>query len=139
MPDETKRIEGLHGPYAGKHIDLPSADADAAISEGWARDPYAAIDPSKPQPEFNAEKYDAMLVNAEKAARKIRGEDDKKAEDRGKTKSPDRAKNTGVPMEGASRSSPASTKSDEAASSKPLGDTSSYQTRTSTSKTPSKE
>lgn len=74
MPDETKRIEATLGPYAGSHLDLPSADAEQAIADGWARDPYAAPDPNAGTPAFDQEKHDKTMVAAEKAARKLRGE-----------------------------------------------------------------
>lgn len=74
MPDATKRIRATHGPYAGQNLDVAAADADQAITDGWAIDPFAAVDPNAPPPEFNQEKHDAMLVAAQKAARKLRGE-----------------------------------------------------------------
>ena len=74
MPDETKRIQANYGPFAGQQIDLPTEDADAAIADGWASDPFAPVDPKAEPPEFNQERHDAILVAAEKAGRKIRGE-----------------------------------------------------------------
>ena len=86
MPDELKRIEALYGPYARRLIDIPEADAKQAIADGWARDPYApAADPV----EFDQEKHDAVLVAAEKAARKFRGETEvEKKEEKPKAKTP---------------------------------------------------
>ena len=87
MPDELKRIEGLYGPFARRVIDIPEADAKQAIADGWARDPFAPpVDPV----EFDQKKHDAMLVAAEKAARKIRGETEveKKTEEKPKPKPP---------------------------------------------------
>ena len=75
MPEnETKRIEGLIGPYRENQIDVPVAFADAAIADGWARDPYAPP-PDKPV-EWTQEAYDKAMVAAEKAARILRGEDE---------------------------------------------------------------
>jgi hypothetical protein len=72
---ETKRVEAIAGPWAGRQIDLPSADADQAIADGWARDPFAPpADPNAEPEEFDQEKHDTMTAAAEKAARKIRGE-----------------------------------------------------------------
>jgi len=73
---ETKRIEAVFGPLAGSLMDIPTADADAAIADGWARDPYAPP-PSADEPvkEFDAAAHDQVLAAAEAAARKIRGED----------------------------------------------------------------
>lgn len=65
----TKRIEALLGPYAGSHLDLPAGDADQAIADGWARDPYAP--PSAKPAAIDTGK---ALAAAEKAIRKLRGE-----------------------------------------------------------------
>jgi len=73
---ETKRVEALFGPFAGSQMDIATADADAAIADGWARDPFAPPpDPNEPQKEFSAEDHAKVIEAAEKAARKIRGED----------------------------------------------------------------
>ena len=74
MADETKRIEALYGPYRGQHLDLPAADADQAIKDGWARDPYA--EPSAEVQALDPEKQEKATAAAEKAARKLRGEDE---------------------------------------------------------------
>lgn len=74
---ELKRIEAMHGPYRGSVLDLPEEDANAAIADGWARDPHAPPEVStEPQEEFTQERLDEILVAAEKAARKFRGEED---------------------------------------------------------------
>lgn len=74
MPDETKMIEATAGPYAGQRLTVSKADADEAIADGWARDPFAP--PSdKPAKELTGEEHQAMIAKAEKSARKIRGED----------------------------------------------------------------
>ncbi|MDX0609391.1 hypothetical protein [Sinorhizobium medicae] len=66
----TKHVEALFGPYAGRIIALDEADAKSAISDGWARDPY---DPAAETKEVDHNKAAAA---AEKAARKLRGEDE---------------------------------------------------------------
>lgn len=76
---ETKRIEALYGPFAGGQIDIPAGDAEQAIADGWARDPYATPDPKAEPKEWTQEGHDAMIKAAEKAARKIRGEAEPKA------------------------------------------------------------
>lgn len=73
---ETKRIEATHGPYRGTQLDLPTADAEQAIKDGWARDPFAAIDPNAEPVEFDQDKHDKAEAAAEKAVRKMRGEDE---------------------------------------------------------------
>jgi hypothetical protein len=41
-------IEGIMGPYRGNRLIVSDANADAAIADHWARDPYAADDPHDP-------------------------------------------------------------------------------------------
>lgn len=69
---EEKMIEATAGPYAGQRISIPAGDADQAITDGWARDPFATPDPKAKPKEWDMEKVGAA---AEKAARKLRGED----------------------------------------------------------------
>jgi hypothetical protein len=68
---QIRRIEALFGPYRGI-IDVPADIAEQAIADGWARDPFAPP-PENPEP-FSQEKHDKMLIAAEQAARKLRGE-----------------------------------------------------------------
>lgn len=69
----TKHVEALFGPYAGHIIALEEADAKSAIADGWARDPYhQAAEPKK----IDVEK---AAKAAEKAARRLRGEEEPKA------------------------------------------------------------
>jgi hypothetical protein len=78
MADETKRIEITVGPERGGRLDVPAKIADQAIKDGWAKDPFAP--PSdEPPPEFDQDKYDKAIVAAEKAIRKLRGEEDNAA------------------------------------------------------------
>jgi hypothetical protein len=76
MPDENKRVRATLGPYAGGFLDIPAADAEAAISDGWAVDPYAPADPTAEPAEFDQDKHDKATAAAEKAARKFRGEEE---------------------------------------------------------------
>jgi hypothetical protein len=89
MPDETTLIEALFGPYAGQRLTIPSADAKAAIKDGWARDPFAQ--PSNDDPKLPSdEQRFAATEAAEKAARKLRGGEG--AEDNKAAKAPATAK-----------------------------------------------
>lgn len=75
-PSETKRIQPTHGVYANTHIDIPTADAEAAIADGWAIDPYAEVDPNpRAEPkEFSAEDHANATAAADRYTRKLRGE-----------------------------------------------------------------
>ena len=73
---ELKRVQATHGPYRGTQIDLPVADAEQAIADGWAIDPFAPVDPNAEPPEFDQDKQDKAEAAAEAAARKLRGEED---------------------------------------------------------------
>lgn len=90
MPDETKRIEALYGPYRG-FLDVPADVAAQAIKDGWARDPYAPpAAPDAPAP--TQEQIDKAIIAAEKAARKLRGEDEPKAKEKAKAKAGEETK-----------------------------------------------
>lgn len=80
MADDVKRVQPLYGPYAGQQLDMPAADADAAIADGWAIDPFA---PPAETKELSAEERDQVVEKADKAARKLRGEE-QPAQDAGK-------------------------------------------------------
>jgi hypothetical protein len=83
MADETKVIEATAGPYAGQRLTVPAADADAAIKDGWAIDPFAAVDPdAEPPPAQTEEERMKTSEAAAKAARKLRGEDDAEKADK---------------------------------------------------------
>lgn len=69
----TKRIAVTAGPYAGQNLDVDDDIADGAIADGWATDPFAPNDPDAPPVEIDREK---ALEAAEKAARKLRGEEE---------------------------------------------------------------
>lgn len=80
MSDEIKQVEVLLGPYSGQRLNMPAADADQAVSDGWARDPFAPpVEPAKgaePKPPPTDEERAATLAKADKALRKLRGETD---------------------------------------------------------------
>lgn len=76
-----KHVEALYGPYAGGIISLEDKDADKAIEDGWARDPYdpknaAPVDLSERTQTVDTEK---ATKAAEEYAAKLRGEEPKKA------------------------------------------------------------
>ncbi len=48
MADETKEVEALIGPYRGKRLTMSAADADAAINDHWAIDPFEVADDDHP-------------------------------------------------------------------------------------------
>ena len=104
-PQETKRIEALFGPLAGSIMDIPTADADAAISDGWARDPFAtpSAEDEQKQKEWSAETHEKVIEAAEKAARKIRGEEDdlKARKGSGNKKAADKSEDTNADTQAA--------------------------------------
>lgn len=87
MADETKRVEALYGPYAGTQLDLPAADAEAAIAAGWARDPFV---PPPDEAEWTQEAHEKIIEAAEKAARKLRGEDEEETDVKAKKATADK-------------------------------------------------
>ena len=134
MPEnETKRVEALYGPYAGTQIDIPAADADAAIADGWARDPFATPDPKAKPVEWTQEAHDKAMVAAEKAARKLRGEDEDVKAKKKSDKTADDAKKAEADKADAIRSNEVKNEAIQA-------DTSDrgYDTRTTTPTTPTR-
>jgi hypothetical protein len=81
MPEEPAAIQVTAGPYAGQRLTMSKADADAAIAEKWAVDPFA-LPPTKEEEEKQTKEAKPMTeeerleirAKAEKAARKLRGE-----------------------------------------------------------------
>ena len=89
MADETKRIRPIWGEFADQDIDLPAADADLAISDGWAFDPYAET-PREPPPLLTDEERLQMEELSAIAIAKARGEDHLEPQSkRGKTNKTD--------------------------------------------------
>lgn len=80
MPDETKRVRATLGEFAGREIDMPAADADQAISDGWAVDPFAPP-PETPEEPMSAEDQEKAVEASSKAIEKLRagGEPEKEA------------------------------------------------------------
>lgn len=75
--NEQKQVEVTIGDYAGRRLTMPAADADAAVAEGWAIDPHGPpLDPNaEPKPAPTEEERDDMLKKADRAIRKLRGEE----------------------------------------------------------------
>ena len=40
MADETKQVSVIMGPYRGNRLTMPTAEADQAVNDHWAVDPY---------------------------------------------------------------------------------------------------
>jgi hypothetical protein len=81
MSDESRQIEATLGPYRGQRLTVPTADADRAIADGWATDPFAP--PVEPKEQTEEERASAIEA-AEKAARKLRGEEEGEAKPKAK-------------------------------------------------------
>lgn len=104
MTDETRLVNVTHGPYAGGRLTLPKGEAESAISEGWAVDPFAEKPPrfewEGPPPEtltdeqrkqlrerdepkqLSDEERSKVIEKAEQAAKKLRGEDEESVKKR---------------------------------------------------------
>jgi hypothetical protein len=80
MADEPKTIEATLGPYAGQRLTMSAADADAAIADGWARDPFEQHDPDAQPKEMTDEERQKALDAAEKAIHKLRGDEEAEGE-----------------------------------------------------------
>lgn len=90
MTDETKVIEPQFGPYAGRRMTVQAAEADQAISEGWARDPFGpAPDPDEPSKEVPAEEQAEMIKKATAAGKRWRGEEEPDKDKLGKKHEPE--------------------------------------------------
>lgn len=84
MNDEPKMIQAVAGPYAGQRLTMPKVEAEAAIADKWAIDPFAPIAEAKdPKDAKDASAKDMsederaqIKAKAEQAARKLRGETD---------------------------------------------------------------
>lgn len=48
MTDETREVEAILGPYRGQRLTMTTADADTAINDHWARDPFSEDPPHDP-------------------------------------------------------------------------------------------
>jgi hypothetical protein len=85
MTDETVTIEATAGPYAGQRLTVAAAEAKKAISEGWAKDPFA--EPAEVKELTDEERF-KVLEAANKGASRLRGEEDA---DNGKKAKEDRS------------------------------------------------
>ncbi|RPI39335.1 MAG: hypothetical protein EHM67_10300 [Hyphomicrobiaceae bacterium] len=66
MPDETRQIQVLLGPYRDHRLTVSSADADAAINSHWAIDPFHVADPDEePHPPLSEAERTAALEAAQ--------------------------------------------------------------------------
>lgn len=81
--DDDSTIEATHGPYKGQRLTMKKADADKAIADGWAKDPFKLPDEKQDKPERDetsdedkADKHAKATEAAEKAANKLRGLDE---------------------------------------------------------------
>jgi hypothetical protein len=90
--DEPAMVQATVGPYAGQRLTMSRADADAAIADKWAIDPFAP--PKTPEQQKEAEDMKPptekeaaeIKAKAEKAARKLRGEPEPDESDKDKSK-----------------------------------------------------
>ena len=63
MADETRQIQVLLGPYRDHRLTVSSADAESAINNHWAVDPFAAPD-DHPHPPLTEEERTQALTSA---------------------------------------------------------------------------
>ena len=66
-------VQVIYGPFRDQRLTLASADAAAAISEGWAYDPQT-YDPLAPKEELTLEEQGDAIRAANHAAAVLRGE-----------------------------------------------------------------
>jgi len=66
MADETRQIQVTLGPYRDHRLTVSSVDADAAINNHWAVDPFQVADPDEePHPPLTDEERTAALEAAQ--------------------------------------------------------------------------
>lgn len=76
---ESKQVLVTHGAYAGQRLTMPAGDADSAVRDGWAVDPFAAplSDEERAKRPLETDEERAKRAEAaDKAGRKLRGEDE---------------------------------------------------------------
>jgi hypothetical protein len=65
MADETKQIQVLLGPYRDHRLTVSSADAESAINNHWAVDPFHVAEADEePHPPLSEEERTAALEAA---------------------------------------------------------------------------
>jgi len=64
MADETRQIQVLMGPYRDNRLTVSSADAESAINNHWAVDPFELPDPDHQHPPLTEEERTAALEAA---------------------------------------------------------------------------
>lgn len=78
-PSGPQMIEAIAGPYAGQRLQMEPADAAKAIADGWAVDPFAPPPTEEELAKRKEPTEEDRLKSteaADKAARKLRGEDE---------------------------------------------------------------
>ena len=64
MADETRQIQVLMGPYRDHRLTVSSADAESAINNHWAVDPFELPDPDHQHPPLTEEERLAAFTAA---------------------------------------------------------------------------
>jgi len=65
MADETRQIQVLLGPYRDHRLTVSAADAETAINDHWAIDPFATLEPDEePHPPLSEEERTHALEAA---------------------------------------------------------------------------
>jgi hypothetical protein len=65
MADETKQIQVILGPYRDHRLTVSAADAEAAINDHWAIDPFHVAEPDEePHPPLSEEERTHALEAA---------------------------------------------------------------------------
>ena len=65
MADETRQIQVLLGPYRDHRLTVSAADAETAINDHWAVDPFEVHEPDhEPHPPLSEEERTAALTAA---------------------------------------------------------------------------
>lgn len=95
---EPRMIEPIAGPYRGQRIMVESGMADQAIADGWAVDPFGPPPTDEElakRADMSDEERIKINVAADKAARKLRGEE--VDDERGRHKEADQHDRKGGP------------------------------------------
>lgn len=64
MADETRQIQVLMGPYRDNRLTVSAADAESAINNHWAVDPFELPDPDHQHPPLSEEERLAAMTAA---------------------------------------------------------------------------
>jgi hypothetical protein len=101
MVDEVAVIEATVGPYKGQRLTMSKAEAQQAIADRWAIDPFAPaeepkppkVEPKPPTDEESAE----ILAKAHAAMAKLRGEEPPPKAEEAPPKPPPKAEEAPTP------------------------------------------